>query len=381
MPTTSTVTGNTEPTAAAVVARIDLGALVHNLAVARRHAPHSRVMGVVKSLAYGHGMLPVARTLVRAGCDALAVARMEEALALRQAGIEAPLVVLEGCIWAAELEPARRHDLQLVLHDVHQLEMLRADRGREPVRCWLKFDTGMHRLGFDPAEAQPLLAQCEALSQVRLEGLMTHLANADDTNDPATPRQLARMAEVAALADLPCSIANSAGILAWPESHADWVRPGLMLYGASPLLGRSAAELGLRPVMTLQAPLIAIHGIHAGDPVGYGGTWRAPEDLPLGVVGIGYGDGYPREIAPGTEVLLRGRRVPVVGRVSMDMICVDLRGVPEPRVGDRVVLWGEGLPAEELAEKADTIPYTLFCGVTERAARIYREQGGGRRAG
>lgn len=359
--------------AAAVVADIDLGAIVHNLQVVRRHAPRSRVMAVVKSLAYGHGMVPVARALVAAGADALAVARIEEGVALREAGVEAPVVVLEGFVRVEELDQVRRHDLQLVVHDIYQMAMLQGARDGGPVRCWLKFDTGMHRLGFDPEQGEWVLAQFSGMPQVQLEGLMTHLANADDVNDPATAVQLERMAAVTTLSELPCSIANSAGILAWPDSHRDWVRPGLMLYGASPLLGQTAEGLGLRAAMTLKAPLIAVRTAKPGDRVGYGGTWEAPERMPLGVVGIGYGDGYPREIGPGTEVLLRGRRAPVVGRVSMDMICVDLRGLEDARVGDPVVLWGQGLPADEIADKAGTIPYTLFCGVTQRVARNYAE--------
>lgn len=371
---TSTATRSTESASPGVVAEIDLGAIVHNLQVARRHAPNSRIMAVVKSLAYGHGMVPVALALAAAGADALAVARIEEAVALREADIALPLVVLEGFLRAEELDQARHHDLQLVVHDIYQMALLQGATDSGPVRCWLKFDTGMHRLGFDPAQSDWVLAQFQAMPQVRLEGLMTHLANADDMGDPATAAQLEQMAAVTSLSDLPCSIANSAGILAWPDSHRDWVRPGLMLYGASPLLGRTADELGLRPAMTLKAPLIAVRTARPGDRVGYGGTWEAPELMPLGVVGIGYGDGYPREIAPGTEVLVRGRRAPVVGRVSMDMICLDLRGLEDARVGDAVVLWGEGLPADEVAGKAGTIPYTLFCGVTERARREYREE-------
>jgi len=351
-------------------ARIDLAALRHNLGVVRERAPGRRVMAVIKSQAYGHGMLPVAQAL-REQVDAFALARIDEAVALREAGIDAPLVVLEGPLTADDLALARRHHLALVIHDPHQLALLQADMRGGALDCWIKFDTGMHRLGFDPAQADGLLEQFRALPWLRLAGLMTHLANADDLADTTTETQLTRMRAVLPGCGLARSLANSAGILAWPDSHADWVRPGLMLYGASPLAGRDAAALDLRPVMTLSAPLLAVRSVQRGEPVGYGGTWRAPEDLPLGVVGIGYGDGYPRHIGPGAQVLLRGRRLPVVGRVSMDMLMVDLRGLPEARVGDRVTLWGEGLPADEVARWADTIPYTLFCGVTARVARDY----------
>jgi len=354
-----------------VIAEIDLNALRHNLAVVRRRAPRSKVMAVVKSQAYGHGEGAMARAL-EPGVDALAVARVEEGVALRELGIHWPVVVLEGPLLREHLDLARRHNLQLAVHDVHQLGLLQGDQSAGKLDCWLKIDTGMHRLGFTPAEAAVRLRELRALAQVEVVGVMTHLANADDPDDPATPHQLEHMATATAGMDLPRSIANSAGILAWPDSQADWVRPGLMLYGASPLQGVSAADLGLRPVMTLSAPLIAVKHIPAGAAVGYGGTWRAPEAMPLGVVGIGYGDGYPRHIRAGADVSVRGQRASVVGRVSMDMITIDLRGILDVHIGERVVLWGEGMPVEELADASDTIPYTLFCGVTGRVHRWYR---------
>lgn len=354
-----------------VQADIDLSALRHNLGVVRRHAARSRVMAVVKSLAYGHGAEQVAAAL-EPGVDALAVARIEEGVALRQAGIRGPLVVLEGGRRPLDLQLAHRHELQLVLHAPHQLQLLEADPSRDALGCWLKVDTGMHRLGIAPEEVPYWLERLGALAGVRLQGIMTHLANADDTGDPATPRQLEVMDQVSRGLGLPRSIANSAGILAWPGSHAEWVRPGLMLYGASPLGGRSAAGLGLRPVMTLSAPLLAVRTLPGGAAVGYGGTWRTPQEMPVGVVGIGYGDGYPRHLREAAEVLLHGARARVLGRVSMDMISIDLRGIRQAAVGDRVTLWGEGLPVEELAARCETIPYTLLCGVTPRVERRYR---------
>ena len=349
---------------------IDLAALRHNLGVVHERAPGRRVMAVIKSQAYGHGMLPVAQAL-QERVDAFALARIDEAVSLRKAGIDVPLVVLEGPLTADDLGLARRYALTLVIHDLHQLALLQGDMSSGALDCWIKFDTGMHRLGFDPAQAGWLLGQFRALPWLRLAGLMTHLANADDIADATTETQLSRMRLVLPGCGLARSIANSAGILAWPDSHADWVRPGLMLYGASPLIGRDADALDLRSVMTLSVPLLAVHRVSCGEPVGYGGTWRAPEDLSLGVVGIGYGDGYPRHLRRVAKVLLRGHRLPVVGRVSMDMLTVDLRGLPEARVGDRVTLWGDGLPVDEVARWADTIPYTLFCGVTARVTRDY----------
>lgn len=353
-----------------VHAEIDLSALRHNLGVVRRHAPASRVMAVVKAQAYGHGIMEIAGAL-QAEVDALAVARMEEAVSLREGGIAGPLVVLEGPLWPQDLAVARRHDLQLVVHDAYQLGLVQADGSREPLDCWLKVDTGMHRLGVPVDQAQVMLDRLQALPHIRIAGVMTHLANADDRDDPTTTVQLERMRGIFPQASPPRSSANSAGILAWPDSHCEWVRPGLMLYGASPLAGQAAVDLDLKPVMTLSAPLIAIKGIPAGARVGYGGTWSAPEAMPLGIVGIGYGDGYPRHIGA-ARVGLHGRQPEVLGRVSMDMLAIDLRELPEARVGDRVVLWGQGGPAvDEVARWADTIPYTLFCGVTERVSRVY----------
>lgn len=327
-------------------------------------------MAVVKSLAYGHGAARVAGAL-QEDADALAVARFEEGVALREAGITAPIVILEGPTRGDHLELAFRHNLQLVIHHDSQLPLLR-DYSDEPVDCWLKFDTGMHRLGF-PAEKVPrMYVELSVLPAVASLRLMSHLACADDTADSTTTDQVQRMQQVSVALDTECSLANSAGILAWPDSHLDWVRPGLMLYGASPLIGSSAADSDLRPVMNLRAPLIAINQLQPGDAVGYGATWRAPEAMPVGVVGIGYGDGYPRHIGEGAQVLLNGQRVPVVGRVSMDMITIDLRRV-QAQVGDPVTLWGEGLPADEVAAWANTIPYTLFCGVTARVERRYSE--------
>lgn len=353
-----------------VYADIDLAALRHNLSVVRRHAPGCRIMAVVKSNGYGHGALELACAL-SPGVDALAVARTEEALALRAAGLHVPLVVLEGPVGEEDLHRSAQAQLQLTIHHESQLRLLSSYRGVS-IDCWLKCDTGMHRLGFAPDAVASAWAALTDMPSVRAVGLMTHLACADDRANPMTAYQVERMQVVSLGIGAQRSIANSAGILAWPETHMDWVRPGLMLYGASPLLGRSASDLDLRAVMSLHARLIAINVIPAGETVGYGATWAAPEQMPLGVVGIGYGDGYPRQIGPEARVFLRGRRVPVVGRVSMDMITVDLRGIAA-EVGDSVLLWGDDLPAEEVATWAGTIPYTLLCGVTERVERRYRD--------
>ena len=328
-------------------------------------------MAVIKADAYGHGAVEVARVLSAA--DALAVARVEEGVELRRAGISSRIVVLEGPVAAAELPLALSGDLELVIHHESQMPWLapaleRVSRG---LRCWIKVDTGMNRLGFRPDEADAAVAGLRAIPGVVLSGVMTHLASADLRDDPMTERQLERFRPVADSLAPEKSLANSAGILGWPASHGDWVRPGIMLYGASPFADESADALGLRPVMTLRTRLIAVKSCRAGETVGYGGTWRCPEDMPVGVAAIGYGDGYPRHASAGTPVLVTGQRASLAGRVSMDMITIDLRTVPGARAGDPVVLWGDGLPVEEVAAAAGTISYELFCRLTGRVKFRY----------
>jgi len=352
---------------------IDHSALRHNLALVRRRAPDSRIWAVVKANAYGHGMAPVATTLEAA--DGLAVARVEEGVRLREAGIARPILVLEGVLFEDELAVARKLGLELALHQPGQIALLERTRTARPLRVWVKVDTGMHRLGFDPEAALALLARLDADPGVEKPvGLMTHLAQADDTGDPLTPLQCERLRALDPAAKYPLSIGNSAGILAFPTSRTHWVRPGIMLYGASPLMGRSAAELGLLPVMGLEARLIAVRALRRGDRIGYGGTYVCPEDMPVGVAAIGYGDGYPRHAPTGTPVLVGGRRASLVGRVSMDMINIDLCGLPAAGVGDPVILWGEGLPVDEVAAWAGTIPYELLCQVTPRVRMEHRNR-------
>lgn len=353
---------------------IDLGALEHNLQRVRQAAPNSRVMAMVKADAYGHGMLRVADTLRDA--DSFGVARVSEGVQLRAAGIAKPIVVLEGFYDREELLQAAASDLHLVIHEPGQLATLQQQSLPVPVTCWLKVDTGMHRLGFSLAEAMDAYrALCDCGSVADGVGLMTHLSNADEPQNQESDHQIRLLTALITQTGAIGSIANSGGILSWPDSHLDWVRPGIMLYGASPFNGRTGVDDGLLPVMTLRSSLIAVHHFSRGDGVGYGKTWICPEDMPVGVLAIGYGDGYPRHAPSGTPVLLNGMIVPLVGRVSMDMITVDLRTQPEAKVGDRVTLWGVGLPAETVAEHVGTISYELFCQVTDRVEFI---QGRGR---
>lgn len=347
-------------------ALIDLSALRHNLERVRACAPRARVVAVIKADAYGHGAIEAARAL--SGADALAVAHLGEALALREAGIRAPVLVLQGARGAAELAEAASRGLEIVVHHEAQLQVLESSGARLGV--WLKVDSGMHRLGVAPRELPAFHERLCAL-QGAAPVLMTHLACADDRSDPTTARQLARFDQAVEGLAGAHSIANSAGLLGYPDSHRDWVRPGIMLYGASPFVGGSGEREGLRPVMTLSAPLIAIRQLRAGDRVGYGGDYVCPEDMPVGVVAIGYADGYPRHAASGTPVRIGAARAALVGRVSMDMITVDLRGMRRPRLGDEAILWGPGLAVEEVAERAGTIAYELLCNAGNHCQREY----------
>lgn len=348
-----------------------MAAIPHNLARVRERASGAKIMAVIKANAYGHGLLRVARTLVDAGVDAFAVARVDEGVVLRQSGIGQRIAVLQGFICPEELDLHARFELEPVIHSVLQVDLLERARLDRPVAAWLKLDTGMHRLGLSPeeyAECCSRLRSCAALRQP--PALMTHLANADVPSDPVTGRQLDLFYEAVAASPGERSIANSAGLLAWTRAHSDWIRPGLVLYGASPFPERTGLDEGLMPVMTLRTRLIAIKPVRAGESVGYGGDWVCPHATRLGIAAIGYGDGYPRHAVSGTPVLVRGQRVPLIGRVSMDMIALDLSELGEVKVGDPVTLWGEGLPVEEVARHAGTIPYVLLCNVTPRVKLI-----------
>jgi len=350
-------------------ATINLTALQHNLQRVRQAAPDSQVIAIIKADAYGHGIVRVAKALDAA--DKFGVAGLEEALLLRNAGIRKPVVLLEGVFAVSDLSKAGLQNLEVVIHHISQLEMLEeyartASNAASRLNVWLKVDTGMHRLGFPPSIVQTVWQRLEAIPLVKEICVMSHLANADDTDDITTDQQLAVFSATAGSLVAEKSMANSAGILNWPATHMDFVRPGLMLYGVSPFSQCVAADHQLIPVMTLSSRLIAVNYFKQGDAVGYGGDWICPEDMSVGVVALGYGDGYPRHAKSGTPILVNGQRTTLIGRVSMDMICVDLRALPGANVGDPVVLWGEGLPVEEVAHHASTIAYELLCHVTQR---------------
>ncbi len=354
-----------------VTATIDLSAIQHNLAQVRRLAPNSRVMAAVKADGYGHGAVPVSRALEDAGVDTLAVACMEEAQVLLEAHVKAPIALLEGVISSDEAALAAYENLQVVVHDFWQIELLEAMPAASNIALWFKLDTGMHRLGF-PLDAVPRL--CEVLARHprwRFQGWITHLARADETDSNATSEQIHAFDEALVGVPGPRSIANSAGLLAWPEARREWVRPGLVLYGASPMPDKSAEDLGFRPALQLASRLLAVRTYEAGSCIGYGAAYVCPERMSVGVVAVGYADGVPRCLHNGTPVKVRGLRAPLIGRVSMDMISIDLRGIPDAQVGDSVLIWGESLPAEEIARYAGTIAYELFCGLTNRVRYKY----------
>jgi alanine racemase len=346
-------------------ARIDGAALQSNLKLIRSRAPRSRVMAVVKANAYGHGLLPTALALIEA--DAFGVARMGEAIMLREAGLKHRIVLLEGVFDAAQLTESARYELDLVIHQPMQIELLEAFQGPFAWSLWLKLDTGMNRLGFRPEEFravwQRLCALRPAPAQLRV---LTHLACSEEPDSSATAEQLARLRPLIEGLDVELSIANSAAILKYPESHADWVRPGLALYGISPFASQTGAQLGLRAAMTLESNVIALRDVPLGERVGYGGTWQARRRSRLAIVAAGYGDGLPRSLPSGTPVLIGGRRASLAGRVSMDMIAVDVTDLPPVMVGERVELWGTQLAVEELSAAAGTIPHELLCGVSQR---------------
>ena len=353
---------------------IDLKAIRHNLAVAKQLAPKCKVMAVVKADAYGHGIVQVASALPDA--EAIAVACMDEAIKLREAGLEKPIILLEGFFSEDELQQALDYKLQTVVHQANQLAALKKLGGREStarIKVWLKFDSGMNRLGFTLEGFLEAYKELNQLACVESVNLMSHLACADEIANPLNNQQIQRFREAIENLTGERSLANSAGVVAWPESHMEWIRPGILLYGCSPMIGFNGLAHGLKPAMTLRSQLFAIRHLKPGDKVGYGATWTAKEETRVGVIAIGYGDGYPRHAKEGTPVLINGKNYPLVGKVSMDMLTVDLGVADDLPIGSKAVLWGEGLPVEKVAEFADTIPYTLLCGVTSRVKFEWQE--------
>lgn len=355
---------------------IDLQALQANFARVRALAPHCLVIAMVKANAYGHGIVRVAQALTDA--DAFGVASLEEGVILREAGIKQPIILMEGLFSADELVEVVQYRFSLVVHHLPHVEILEQANIKQPIAIWLKLNTGMNRLGFN-SEAFPAIYQRLLKAEVVAKpiGLMTHFAQADCLHSLETQNQLNYFKQITSGMSGPRSLANSAGIIAWPLTHADWVRPGLMLYGASPIQGQTGKDHGLQPVMTLSSRLIAISEIKKGAVVGYGGTWMAPEDMKVGVVGVGYGDGYPQFAKTGTPLLVNQTRCELIGRVSMDMLSVDLRSQPAAKIGDPVILWGNNLPVEEVAQHNHTSAYEILTRMTPRPKVEIKKAWGG----
>ena len=343
-------------------ATISAGALAHNLRVARAHAEGAKIWAVVKANAYGHGLERAARALGAA--DGFAVLDFQEAARLRAARIEKPILMLEGCFEPADVELLARYELTAVIHHAGQVEMLRRSPPGAPIDVYVKVNSGMNRLGFTAESLRANVAALRELRHVRSMTLMTHFADADGAG--GVRAQLERFRELTKDFPAPRSLANSAGLIRFADTRADWVRPGIMLYGCSPFADQSAQALGLRPAMTLSSQIIATQRLQAGERIGYGFSYEAQGEMAIGVVACGYADGYPRHAPAGTPLLVNGRRTRIVGRVSMDMITVDISDIADAGVGSPVTLWGEGLSADEVAASAGTLSYELLCALAPR---------------
>jgi len=347
---------------------LDLSALRHNAARAKQAAGGRKIFAAVKADGYGHGAATVAHAL-RGLVDGFMVASLGEGEALRQAGITQRIMVLQGVMSQTEARRAAKRFLEPVFHHISQIEAVGTVGFGLPLTVWLKVDTGMHRVGFTPQEFPEAYARLSALRGVRPNpSVLTHFARADEPSPAPTQAQIALFLQTTAHCAGELSVCNSAGLLAFPEAGGDWVRPGIMLYGGNPFTTGTAAELDLRPVMTLTTQLIAIRTVPAGEALGYGGRFTAPQTMPVGVAAIGYGDGYPRHAPDGTPIVVNGQRTQLIGRVSMDLIMLDLRGITAS-VGDCVECWGAQLPIDEVAHAASTISYELMCQLSGRVAR------------
>jgi alanine racemase len=343
-------------------ATISAGALERNLHVAKAHAKGSKVWAVIKANAYGHGLERAARAF--AAADGFAVLDFQEAARLRLAGVTKPILMLEGFFKAADIPLLHKYGLTPVIHNPEQVELFKAAPHPGELEVYLKVNSGMNRLGFASDGVRPAYNAIRMHPHVKSVTLMTHFADADGAG--GVKDQLAWFRELTKDYAVPRSLANSAALIRFPETHADWVRPGIMLYGCSPFADRSAEELDLKPAMTLTSELIGTQHLHAGERVGYGFSYEAMGEITIGVVACGYADGYPRHAPTGTPVLVNGQRTRLVGRVSMDMICVDISDIQEAYIGSPVTLWGDGLSADEVGAAAGTVSYELLCALAPR---------------
>ena len=353
-----------------LVATIHLSALRHNLAVAKKHAPHSKVWAIVKANAYGHGLENGMNAFATA--DGLGLIELENAVRLREMGWQKPVLLLEGFFEVADIALLNHYQLDTVVHCVEQIEMLEAAYLPTSLNISLKMNTGMNRLGFMPSDYAAAHRRLRAISAIRNITLITHFANGDDALSEALPvaEQIRRFKEATAGQTDLSSLANSAGALLHHDvAAADWIRPGIMLYGGTPG-SKTAEEFGLLPGMTLTGEIIAIQNLNRGDTVGYGSRFIAHQATRIGVVSCGYADGYPRHAPNGTPILVDGSRAHIAGRVSMDMITIDITHLPTAHIGSAVTLWGQGLPIDEVAQASGTIGYELMCALTARVKVI-----------
>jgi alanine racemase len=355
-----------------VVANINLNNLLHNVVRLRTYAPQSKILAMVKCNAYGHGAVEVART-IESKIDAFGVI-FEEGLQLQNAGIKKPIVILNGFIDAEELKTIDALQFEIVVHNFEQIALLEKTALQHQIKIWLKIDTGMHRLGFQLSQVQQAYQRLLAIPKVaKPVKLMTHFSDADDASNSKTLIQIAHFQDCTQTLIGNTSLANSSAILNFAQTHSDWIRPGITLYGISPILGKVGSDFGLKPVMSLQSRIIAIHDLVRGDSVGYGSTWKCPEDMRVAIAAVGYGDGYPRSAKTGTPILVGGERTNIIGRVAMDMLNIDLRKLPHAKIGDTVTLWGAELPIEEVAVSANTVAYEIFCRLTNRVHFFYQK--------
>ncbi|MFA6409192.1 MAG: alanine racemase [Gammaproteobacteria bacterium] len=350
-----------------VTAHIDLNALHFNLNVIKgRQKRPTKILAMVKGNAYGHGSIGIAKALENEA-DLFGVACLDEALRLREAGIDKELVVLMGFFDAEDLKAMDQYHISTVIHNQRQLDILEKTKLQNPLSVWLKVDTGMHRLGFPLPAVRAAYDQLQQNPKViKPFKMMTHFSDADNPSCPKTKLQIERFLEVTKGLEAEVSLANSSAIINWPDALMGYLRPGISMYGVSPMESKTGLELGLKPVMTLTARIVTVHNLAKGETVGYGSTWACPEPMRVGIVSAGYGDGYARLTKTGAPVLINDVKCQLIGRVAMDMITVDLRNCPSAQIGDKAILWGQGLPIEEVALHTGTVPYELFCRLTSR---------------
>ncbi|SHO57424.1 alanine racemase [Vibrio quintilis] len=349
---------------------IDLQALRNNYNKLKAQCNSQELVAVIKGDAYGHNAVKVAKALPDA--DVFAVSRIEEAVELREAGITQPVLLLEGCFCSDDLKTASSLNLQTTIHCAEQLDDFKQTKLENKITVWLKLDTGMHRLGVQPDELEDYVNQIQDTHQVKGDvGFISHFSCADELSSPATLAQLELFKTCTAPYPGPKTLANSAGIIYWKDAHFNVSRAGIALYGISPIPDKKGADHNLTPVMTLNSRLIAVRKHQANEPVGYGALWQSSHATNIGVIAMGYGDGYPRSTPMGTPVYINGRIVPVAGRISMDMITVDLGPDATDKVGDLVEFWGNNLPVEEVARHIGTIPYELVIQLTKRVVRTF----------